>query len=1437
MNFQEIRQKYPDYQDMSDEQFAQKFHQKFYGDMSFEDFSSKVGYSKEPSFLDKAIGVGEAGLNLLSAGTTGAVAGAVGGAQGILDSIREGTFGTKEGLSNAENKFIDQMQTATYEPRTQTGKKYANEAGDWIMQNAPALVAVAPQLEQLSAINSIRKTQKAIANSPVSPANTAVEELLNNRKSQEPSSVEMPRTQTELDLGQPNQFGHRPSEFTIDENGIPIRRNASLEAQETVRQGDLFSLQNQANELRNDVINRAEPATEGFPANRDYLKAQEEELAYQQKAAQDRTIPQEQLFEPEQRSQTAPPEDQVPLGQRGFGRGQRGAIDPDVFLKDFPEFVNSKVVNALGKLAQVYHGTTEEIKGEFKTYKGFKNFYKDVGGLDKDGFIRTPERAYSGDIGTWFSSTPKGTDTFAGARTGVKGGNVHPVYLNLKNPKVFETHGDYIKWFNSVTEDGSSASKARRSLIKQGHDGIQIKDSRTDAGGLRTDWVAFHPQQIESTLSPTRPIGQTKVGKSQRGSIGFFGKDPFEKFSDEIKSKIPDATPEEIQKVWDNQQQLQQKQQVAKSLGKINPKLQANLSIYRDVDRSSALQAIASSADSDVSNLGFMRNQVLSRGRLGLEKIKNEGVKSGLAYMIGLHDQGGIKANEILHGPEGILRDLRKQEALFTEGKAGEVLRQRQEAQFNPDYKFNFTPEQAKINDKITKVFDDIRSEMERLTGKTIHEVPNYFPSMFYGPFAVEIRDAGGKLVAFVTEKSAKEARKAASEVVSSLGSEFTVSEPKFRREITSQGFKNRAGLAPYFEAMLDLLSSDDPSVLKAQESVQRVVAKRAMDTQQMQNRMKFKAGVKGAEGEKSWKSPTENYRDAKDVLENYIRGFEEWKANMESAKFVNDVKDLNVPNTYNILQDYFDNLRGVRDSSNKFARDLETGLAKSGYDISKLATTAARKSAGLLTKAWLGFWNPAAMIQNTLQPLAAFPKLIELASAGGSKDVLTPFIIGMAKSMQDGYELIANKTTGKPLGQRMQYMRENEVIKPGLVEAENRTKVGHYMEKGLVSGGLLTTEAFARATTFNIFETYLKNSGYSLEEARSLAKNLTHDYQVNYENYAKSGAIANSGIVGELAGRLQSYKINQMTQLANYLMELKQNKNPAPIASFVMMSIAMAGISGMIGMDVAEGIYGLMVKAGLIDPDTRSPRQMAMDLGGAAATGIPSAVTGKWLSGSLTTNLIGDMSWRNIAPIFAGLIDTGSKLPIASKWAKDVITGEHSLPMSEKAQLLQAVTPTSLRGRWEDRLLTDPEGRVSSPYTGQVSYVKGPQDQDLLSKFTNLRSKERGEAISRQALLKNQEANIKAEIDSRTKKLEKLFDESVRMNKPLSEQVLNREIQRILDLGGDPATTISQINNFIVKNHMGDWFEQQVASGKINLGSVNRKLRAMNEREQLYGR
>jgi hypothetical protein len=43
MNIQEIRQQYPQYEDLSDDQLASALHQKFYSDMPYSEFASKVG--------------------------------------------------------------------------------------------------------------------------------------------------------------------------------------------------------------------------------------------------------------------------------------------------------------------------------------------------------------------------------------------------------------------------------------------------------------------------------------------------------------------------------------------------------------------------------------------------------------------------------------------------------------------------------------------------------------------------------------------------------------------------------------------------------------------------------------------------------------------------------------------------------------------------------------------------------------------------------------------------------------------------------------------------------------------------------------------------------------------------------------------------------------------------------------------------------------------------------------------------------------------------------------------------------------------------------------------------------------------------------------------------------------------------------------------------
>ena len=48
-SLEEIRQQYPQYQDMSDEDLAKGFHQKFYSDMPFEEFRQKLGLSAPPA--------------------------------------------------------------------------------------------------------------------------------------------------------------------------------------------------------------------------------------------------------------------------------------------------------------------------------------------------------------------------------------------------------------------------------------------------------------------------------------------------------------------------------------------------------------------------------------------------------------------------------------------------------------------------------------------------------------------------------------------------------------------------------------------------------------------------------------------------------------------------------------------------------------------------------------------------------------------------------------------------------------------------------------------------------------------------------------------------------------------------------------------------------------------------------------------------------------------------------------------------------------------------------------------------------------------------------------------------------------------------------------------------------------------------------------------
>ena len=80
MNLKEIREKYPQYSDIDDEQLTKGLHQKFYSDMDYYDFSKRIGFEPpevtyeatppidipKPTLFDKVLGVGKSVQDVLA---------------------------------------------------------------------------------------------------------------------------------------------------------------------------------------------------------------------------------------------------------------------------------------------------------------------------------------------------------------------------------------------------------------------------------------------------------------------------------------------------------------------------------------------------------------------------------------------------------------------------------------------------------------------------------------------------------------------------------------------------------------------------------------------------------------------------------------------------------------------------------------------------------------------------------------------------------------------------------------------------------------------------------------------------------------------------------------------------------------------------------------------------------------------------------------------------------------------------------------------------------------------------------------------------------------------------------------------------------------------------------------------------------------------------
>lgn len=172
---------------------------------------------------------------------------------------------------------------------------------------------------------------------------------------------------------------------------------------------------------------------------------------------------------------------------------QRDYYDTPAFKRWFKQ---SKVVDAQGNPLVAFHVTSNDFV-EFDTAAGAKAGKKTTA-------------SYSGQLGSWFTApslydgnyepgnAEAAIEGFVETDSGAfkDGANTMPVHLSIQNPMEYSD-------FESMLDDRDlfkSIAAYKRSLVDQGYDGIVIRNSDTDGGVDRDDWVAFEPTQIKSAI-------------------------------------------------------------------------------------------------------------------------------------------------------------------------------------------------------------------------------------------------------------------------------------------------------------------------------------------------------------------------------------------------------------------------------------------------------------------------------------------------------------------------------------------------------------------------------------------------------------------------------------------------------------------------------------------------------------------------------------------------------------------------------------------------------------------------------------------------------------------------------------------------------------------------------------------------------------------------
>lgn len=612
--------------------------------------------------------------------------------------------------------------------------------------------------------------------------------------------------------------------------------------------------------------------------------------------------------------------------------------------------------------------------------------------------------------------------------------------------------------------------------------------------------------------------------------------------------------------------------------------------------------------------------------------------------------------------------------------------------------------------------------------------------------------------------------------IVGVIGSDYPWKVNKVAKQLEEQGYKigeeryyggmtREKGKAEY-ELMqtLEALAEKDSRVKEFMITLDELTRNEAYAMLGMKKHTMAKKGVFGMEGRKTeaWadkKLAEQNAREFAQAQMDYIEGAMKFG---HMSKAVGEIRPLladehiNMPIAKQWVRDYVDNALGYNPTVGHYLEKfVQKGLDAKWLGDLRVGNSAVRRGIAGTRKAvntlLLGL-NPGFWAANFVQPFKAMPGMRASLVAKGldpAFDFGTGYnYMGKAALTDAKIRFAPEKLSAVEKGAR-QYTKDNYVFGSDLVEHSNRARKDavYYLEQGgnLLSGKI---ERGTREVMFYSFVHMLNENGLSVKNGLyEAAHNLTDMTMNNYSRSERPPIYNVAGPLGETAANLASFKHNELSRLASFARQIKDDKSAKPLLTELATQVAFAGVKGVIGFTAADWLYKQLMDY-LGTPDSLSLRVIKMSENLGEALGAKEggkhvlshggfSLAGVDMSNRLgLSNLVGDNLLDIAAPGFSKLVDVGKAGVEAVKHPSEMnakrfvreaspagFTGVEDLawfskdggrhPINRKTDKLQPVERNNYDMFWKSLGMTGVNESVSKEKLFDVKTItKGYQDK-----------------------------------------------------------------------------------------------------------------------------